>query len=384
MFTDTYLPTRDGVVTSILNTKQELEAQGHEVFIFAPEPYDHSKMDPKVYYFRSKGFSGYEGYTVAMFPTDKCSILRELDVDVIHTHGCFFQGLRSMLAGKALKLPVVLTWHTMVTDAVKYYNFTMLPEWFVDKMMWIYLRTLLTRAECVVAPTHAIETELRKYAPNMRKVEVVPTGIDTDRFNGHYKGDMVRKRLGIKDDEKMILTVGRVAFEKNLDLILNGFASLHKDDPKTKLVIAGNGPAMKHCVDLTSELGITDSTLFPGFVKDEELPKLYTACDAFTIASKFETQGLVLLEAMATAKPITGIDYRAVGELIKDGYNGYKFKDNYEDWARVMRLALDSPEEIKRNARMTAEQFSIKVSAQNLVKIYESSIESKNDRISKR
>jgi 1,2-diacylglycerol 3-alpha-glucosyltransferase len=380
MFTDTYLPTRDGVVTSILNTKKELEAQGHDVFIFAPDPYDHSRKDPEVYYFRSKAFTTYEGYTVAMFPTEKCKILRELNIDVIHTHGLFFQGLRSMLAGKELKLPVVLTWHTMVTDAVKYYNFTIFPEWFVDKMMWIYLRTLLTRAECVVVPTHAIETELRGYAPRMRKVEVVPTGIDTEKFNGHYDGNGIRRRLGVKDDEKMVLTVGRVAWEKNIDLVLKGFALLHKDDPKTKLVIAGNGPAMKHCVELACELGISDSTTFPGFVSDDDLPKYYAACDTFTIASKFETQGLVLLEAMATAKPITGIDYRAVGELIVDGWNGFKFKEEPADWARATRAALDSPEAIRCNARATAERFSIKAAARDLVRIYEGSIESKNKR----
>ncbi|QLH75740.1 MAG: glycosyltransferase [Methanomassiliicoccales archaeon] len=383
MFTDTYLPTRDGVVTSILNTKRELEAQGHEVFIFAPEPYDRVSRDPDVFYFKAKAFRSYDGYTVAMFPTEKCSILRGLGVDVIHTHGLFFQGLRSMLAGKELRLPVVLTWHTMVTDAVKYYNFTMLPEWFVDKMMWIYLRTLLTRAECVVAPTHAIEAELRGYAPRMRRIEVVPTGIDTERFNCHQDGRSMRERMGVKDNEKMVLALGRVAWEKNLDLVLKGFACLHKDEPHTKLVVAGNGPAMGHCVQLAKELGISDHTRFPGFVDDKDLPKLYAACDAFTIASKFETQGLVLLEAMATAKPISGIDYRAVGELIVDGKNGFKFKDDPEDWARATKAALYASDEVRRNARRTAEQFSIKKGVESLVKIYESSIVSKRTRVSR-
>jgi len=384
MFTDTYLPTRDGVVTSILNTRKELEAQGHDVFLFAPEPNDRSKMEPDVHYFKSMAFHGYEGYTVPMFPTDKCRILREMDIDVIHTHGLFFQGLRSMLAGRELGLPVVLTWHTMVTDAVKYYNFTKLPEWFVKRMMGFYLKALLSRSECVVAPTHAIQEELHSYAPKIRKIEVVPTGIDTERFNGHYDGNKIRQRLEIADDEKMILAVGRVAWEKNIDLVLEGFTKLHKEDPKTKLVIAGNGPAMKHCVELAGELKITDCTRFPGFVSDDELPRLYSACDTFTIASKFETQGLVLLEAMATARAVTGINYRAIGELIDDGVNGFKFQDDSDDWVRATKAALEASNDVKKKARETAEQFSLKKSSENLVRIYKDSIDSKKERSGKR
>ncbi|OPY31030.1 MAG: UDP-D-galactose:(glucosyl)lipopolysaccharide-1,6-D-galactosyltransferase [Methanomassiliicoccales archaeon PtaU1.Bin124] len=380
MFTDTYLPARDGVVTSIMSTRKQLQSMGHDVFLFAPAPKFDSDRQPDVHYFRAKAFSRYQGYTIPMFPTDKCHILTKLNVEVIHTHGLLFQALRSMFAGRSMKLPVVITWHTMVTDAAKYYNFTMFPDWMVDLLMWRYLVSLLNRAECIVAPTESIRQELLKYAPNARCIEVVPTGIDCDRFNPNNSGKEMRGRLGLMPDEKMVLTVGRVAWEKNLDLVLKGFADLRRSDPKTRLVVAGNGPAMEHYQKMAKDLGIWDSTTFTGFVSDDDLPGLYSACDAFTIASKFETQGLVLLEAMATAKPVVGIDFRAVGELIEDGKNGYKFTEDPKAWSEATLKALGAGQNVLRNARTTAEAYSIESGATKLLKIYAQSIESKKAR----
>jgi len=381
MFTDTYLPARDGVVTSIMSSRKELQDMGHDVFLFAPAPKRPEDKKDDVIYFRSRAFSRYQGYTIPMYPTDKNRILQKLDVEVIHTHGLLFQGLRSMLAGRTLKLPVVVTWHTMVTDAAKYYNFTMFPDWLVDMLMWRYLKSLVERAECVIAPTHSIKEELLRYAPRARCIEVVPTGIDCDRFHPGNDGTAMRRKLGFKDGEKMVLTVGRVAWEKNLDLVLKGFVDLKRSQPNARLVVAGDGPAREHYTKMAQDLGIGDSTTFTGFVSDGDLPALYSACDAFTIASKFETQGLVLLEAMATGKPVVGIDYRAVGELIRDGHNGFKFAEEAASWSEATNRALGSRDEVRKNARSTAEGYSIHSGAEKLLKIYQKSIESKKARL---
>ena len=381
MFTDTYLPARDGVVTSIMSSRKELQDMGHDVFLFAPAPKRSEDRKEDVIYFRSRAFSKYQGYTIPMYPTDKNRILQKLNVEVIHTHGLLFQGLRSMFAGRTLKLPVVVTWHTMVTDAAKYYNFTMFPDWLVDMLMWRYLKSLVERAECVIAPTNSIREELLRYAPRARCIEVVPTGIDCVRYHPSNDGTAMRRKLGFKDGEKMVLTVGRVAWEKNLDLVLNGFVDLRRSQPNARLVVAGDGPAREHYIKMAQDLGIGDSTIFTGFVSDADLPSLYSACDAFTIASKFETQGLVLLEAMATGKPVVGIDFRAVGELIQDGKNGFKFDENAASWSEATSKALTSNGDIKTNARTTAEGYSIHSGAEKLLKIYRQSIDSKKKRL---
>lgn len=383
MFTDSYLPSRDGVVTSILLSKKSLESLGHEVIIFAPDPKDPRQREEGAYYFKSKCFQSYQGYYIPMFPVENCGILKKLDVDVIHSQGLFFMGLRSMFAGRNLKLPVVVSFHTMVLDATKYYNFTPLPDWVVTQLMWTYLRSLLERADSVIVPTNAIKEELLCSANGIRHIEVIPTGVDSNMFNPLIDGSAMRAKYGL-DGGKVVLTVGRIAYEKNLDLVLEGFKILRDRNPDTKLVVVGKGPASNHVEKKAKDLGIQDNTFFLGFIPDQDLPGLYAACDAFTIASKFETQGLVVLEAMATGKPVVGIDYRAIAEIIDNDVNGFTFSENPNSWALAIERALESGQRVCVKARERAEEYSLQRSAMKLIDVYKYAITSKKERLTAR
>ncbi|MCX6651042.1 MAG: glycosyltransferase [Methanomassiliicoccales archaeon] len=380
MFTDSYLPTRDGVVTSLLLTKRELERMGHEVFVFAPQPAKGDPEEPGVQYFRSIGFPQYSGYRIPIFPTNKCELLQHLDVDVIHIHGVMFQAVRGLLAGRALKKPAVLTFHTMVTEAAKFYNATPFPEWVVQLGMWSYLRIILQRPEVVVVPTQTIKTEIKRYAPHIRRFEVIPTGVDLDRFHPGIDGSEVRKRHHL-EGKKVIMHLGRIAWEKNIDLVLRGFARLSYQEKDTVLVIVGDGPAKEHLQKLAKELGVEDKVIFTGFVPDEELPQHYAACDVLTLASKFETQGLVILEAMAEGKPVSGIRYRAVAELIREGVNGSLFEETPESWSQATMRLLQDPERYRKGALAKAKEFSAGQWATRLLDIYNYAIESKSARV---
>jgi len=379
MFTDSYLPTRDGVVTSLLLTKRELERMGHTVYVFAPDPADPSDREEGVHYFRSIGFHRYSGYRIPLFPTDKCHILEGLDVDLIHVHGLMFQAVRGMLAGRALRKPVVLTFHTMVTEAARFYNFTPFPEWVIQLGMWTYLRTILHRAEVVIAPTVAIKNELKRYAPHIKRLEVIPTGVDLDRFNPRIDGSEVRRRYGL-EGKKVILHLGRIAWEKNIDLVVRGFALLSAHEPEARLLLVGEGPAKEHVRGLVEELGIEERVIFTGFVPDPELPQFYAACDVLTLASKFETQGLVILEAMAVGKPVSGIRYRAVAELVREGENGELFEETPYSWSQATLRLLRDPERYREGALAKAREFSAGQWATRLVDVYRYAIEAKAGR----
>lgn len=379
MFTDSYLPTRDGVVTSLLLTKRELERMGHTVYVFAPDPADPSDREEGVHYFRSIGFHRYSGYRIPLFPTDKCHILEGLDVDLIHVHGLMFQAVRGMLAGRALRKPVVLTFHTMVTEAARFYNFTPFPEWVIQLGMWTYLRTILHRAEVVIAPTVAIKNELKRYAPHIKRLEVIPTGVDLDRFNPRIDGSEVRRRYGL-EGKKVILHLGRIAWEKNIDLVVRGFALLSAHEPEARLLLVGEGPAKEHVRGLVKELGIEERVIFTGFVPDPELPQFYAACDVLTLASKFETQGLVILEAMAVGKPVSGIRYRAVAELVREGENGELFEETPYSWSQATLRLLRDPERYREGALAKAREFSVGQWATRLVDVYRYAIEAKAGR----
>jgi 1,2-diacylglycerol 3-alpha-glucosyltransferase len=352
-----------------------LEALGHQVTIFAPEPGNGHREDG-VYYFPSISFKRYPGYSIAPFPSNKCEILKDIGVDIIHAHGVLFMGVRSLFAARTLDIPVVITFHTMVTDAVKFYAPVPVPDWVTNRLFWIYLRQLLERADSVVSPTDAIKTELMAYAPSMHRVEVIPTGVDCQRFRPDLDGSEVRRRYSL-EGEKVLLHVGRIAWEKNLDLVIDGFGSLVKDDPMVRLLIVGDGPAKAHYMELVRKKGLESKVTFTGFVSDDDLPFVYAACDALAIASKFETQGLVGLEANATGKPVAGINYRAVKEMIHEGENGYLFEDDPISCAKAMRTALDHSEEIRTKARRYALGYSAELSVQKLVDLYGDAIEGK-------
>jgi 1,2-diacylglycerol 3-alpha-glucosyltransferase len=371
---------RDGVVTSILLTKKELEKLGHEVFIFAPAPKSDADREEGVRYFRSVAFRGYRGYRVPLFPTNKSEILEELGIDIIHNHGLAFNALRSMFAGRTLKRPVVTTWHTNATEAVKYYNVWGLPEDVSVNLMWIYIKRLLRRSEAVIAPTTAIKNELTSNVSRLRRVEVIPTGVDLGRFRTDLDSSLLRERYGL-EGKRVVLHLGRIAMEKNLDLILNGFAKLAPRHPDLVLMVAGDGPARGHYQELSKMLGISDRTVFTGFIKDEELPLHYALCDVFTIASKFETQGLVVLEAMACGRPVVGIDFRAVAEIIRNDKDGFLFQGTKESWCDAMERALAAPPWIGQMARARSEQYSQSEGARKLVDLYRDAFASKQTRV---
>ena len=377
MMTDSYLPTRDGVVTSVMLTKEVLEARGHEVFIVAPDPGVESQRQEGIVYFRSKGFKSYPGYFVPMFPADKMARIRALDVDIIHCHGIATMALRGLLVGRHLELPVVMTFHTMVTEAMEYYSpIPMSPE-ISDRLTWRYLRSLLQRVDGVIAPTQSIQDELLEHAPRIRGISVIPTGVDLARFHTALDGSSIRARHGL-EGKKAVLHVGRVSFEKNIDTVVMAMRHLPED---TVLLVVGSGPASDHLRNLAEHLGLGARVVFTGFVPDEELPLYYAAADAFVLASKFETQGLVVLEAMACGLPVTGIRFRALADIIEDGVSGILFDDGPESCADALQRCLDEGEGMRAKARERALQFSLESSAQLLEQAYVLAKEVKESRL---
>ncbi len=375
MFTDTYLPTVDGVVNSILRTKKELNKLGHEVFIFAP---DHTeKVEEKnTFYFKAKEFRTYPSYRMAFTPSrEKNILIKRADIDILHAHGIAFMGLKAMLSAKELKKPLILTFHTMVIEATHYVPIHLKAD-FLAKMGKIYLCQFLRRCDCIIVPTKAILSDLKNICPNMKRIRVVPTGIDNSRFNPDIDGSGIRKELGLEENE-IILHVGRLAKEKNLEMLLNAFPYVKKKKQRAKLLVVGEGPAKEYYKELAVKMNISEDVIFCGFVSDDKLPQYYACSDAFAIASKFETQGLVILEAMACGTPVAGINYRAIPDLIEDNKNGFLFDDDDPlSCANAVIECLECSRDIKRNARKTAEFYSIENCTRKLIDAYEETLNS--------
>ena len=376
MVTDSYHPTRDGVVTSLEITKKGLEGRGHEVFVVAPDPGKKFRMEG-VSYFRAIRFKTYEGYFLPILPSNKIEIIDSLNIDVIHIHGVAVMALKAMLAARTLKKPVVLTFHTMVGDTMRYYSPIDMPPEMADRLVWIYLRNLLKRADAVISPTPSIATELEENNIRPRgRLAVIPTGTDTARFHPKNDDSHIRKKYGL-DGKKIIVHVGRISYEKNIDVAVRALSQLDDD---IVMVIVGKGPAKEDLEKLVKDIGLTERVIFTGFVPDEELPYYYAAADVAISASKFETQGLSILEAMSSGVPVACVSERAFKDIVRDGENGFIFTDG-SDCATAVRKCINGGQTIKDGARRTAERYSIVTAAEEMENLYKEVIVLKKKRL---
>ena len=375
MMTDSWFPTRDGVVTSITIIKESLEALGHEVFIVAPEPEKEFRQEG-VYYFPAVRFRSYEGYYVPILPSNKMEILREIDPDVIHIHGVATMALRGLICGHELGIPTVMTFHTMVDDAAKYYSPIKIPPETMEKLIWIYLRQILKRMDVVVTPTACIGEELRSRGAICRNLVTIPTGTNTAEFHPGIASDDIRRRHGL-EGRRVAIHVGRISYEKELEMVVRAMRRID-----ATLLVAGKGPAKADIEKLVKDLGLQDKVVFAGFVPDSELPAYYNAADIAVSASKFETQGLSILEAMASGKPVACRNGRAFAEIVHDGVNGYLF-DDVDGCVEAMEKAFDASAEVREASLKTALDNSREKSAQLYVDAYELAIETRKERCRK-
>lgn len=371
LFTDSWLPAVDGVVNSVLMTKGALEARGHEVFVFAPEDPDNGRhVEPRTVWIKAKAFRHYPGYRLAIFLGHEMDQVRDLGIDIIHSHGVGFVGVKALFASWGAKIPLVQTYHTIIQDALQFYSPIGLNLHLLERGLRLYLRIFLHKCAGVVVPSRAILREILNLAPRTRISDVIPTGVDPDRFHPKLDGHAIREQWGLNGHD-VLLHVGRVAPEKNLPLAIHAFGLLRERNPDAKMLIVGRGPDLGKCYEIVRKRGLQGDVIFTGFVPDHDLPRYYAAADAFVIPSRFETQGLVVLEALASGRPVAGANYRAIPEFVRDGENGSLFDPwDVRGCAAAMERCLGERDRMAVAARETALAFSAERCAGRLEGVY--------------
>lgn len=375
-FTDTYLPNIDGVVTSIVSFKNELEKRGNRVYIHSSGTGqdEKSNLDPSVFYYPSVKFPPYPQYKLAVFPfTQAKRRVFESEAELVHCHAIASMGLSAIKTAGDLDLPLVGTFHTMVPIATQYMARTELGRKVATAVAWKAVKLFYTPFDLVTTPSKATAKLLEENG--LPRVHAVPNGIDLHRFNPGLDKRKIRKKLEIKDTEKMVIVTGRLALEKNVDVVIKAIKLVESEIP-VKLVVTGKGPAQQKCEKLVKDLGLRDQVVFTGFVPSQDVPFYCRAADCFATASNFETQGLALLEAMACGVPAVGANSLAIPESIDDGKNGFLFEPfDAEDCAEKILDVLEADgkeyERLCANARKKAEEFSIEKCTDRLLKAYE-------------
>ncbi len=368
-FTDTWLPTRDGVVTSLQSFKGELEERGHRVYLFAPGTENHDDLDENIFIYKGRTFRGYPSYRV---PPIRSLLTRRterhiarIQPDIIHSHGPAIMGVHAVKAARHSNAPLLFTYHTMLEDSLHFVTTMPLTQAIVGRLLPIWLRWYFHRCQGVIAPSRAAAMEISRYS-NV-PIEVIPTGIDLQRFH-QADGTRVRHRHDLAG--AVVLHVGRIVQEKNLDLLVWAAPRILREKPDAMFVVVGTGPYAPAVQRHVEQKGLSDHFVFPGFVPDEELPGYYAAADVFAFPSTYETQGIVAIEAMVTGTAVVAAAARSLPELIRDGENGFLFQPG-DMGALADRVieALDA--DVEAAARRTAEEFSRERCTDHLVSYYE-------------
>jgi len=367
LFTDAYLPEISGVTVLVRRLRDELERLGHEVLVYAPR-YDEPSDDERgVFRFRAGPVFAYKTARMAV-PYNREAAKTYASLDLVHSHTPFSLAYAALTASFRHRVPHVQTYHTYLSQYRHYVPRPLRPT---VKGAERYSALLCNRCTMVTVPTQSIEAELRRFGVR-RPIIALPFGPDLPLYD-RPPAWSPRETLGIAEDAVVYLYAGRVAQEKNLRFLLRSFARIHERDPRSTLVVAGDGPLRLELERMAEEMGVGAAVHFPGFLDQARLVDVYRASDVFLFASKTETQGLVLVEAMAAKTPAVAVDALGVRDVVRDGENGFLVSEDEDALAEKALEAVASAslfERLGQGARRTAEEMSVQTSTQRLIEIY--------------
>ena len=367
MFTDSYLPNTDGVVSSILSYKKGLESSGHRMFVFAPDS-QMAKKEPGVYRFAAVPFPPYPEYRAAILPYVSSKVAKSNDLTLIHCKAMMTMGLSAVAFKARTKLPAMASLETMIPEGTHYIIKHKSAESIGRKIGWAYLKWFYGRFKLVTAPSKHAQAML---AENNIDAEVLPSPIDTDRFVPNSHGAKVKKALGLAG-KNVVASVGRVVQEKNYSFLLKVAAHMPDD---TVFMIVGKGPYLDALKQEAWKAGVSGKFVFTGFVPDGVLVDHYNAADAFVFPSKFETQGLTHLEAMSCGKPAAVLKDTPMEEVISEGKNGFSFPEDEKACAEALLKCIEKKGSLSDGARKTALAHSIPACTEKLLGCYKRLLE---------
>lgn len=381
LFTDTYPPYINGVSTSVLMLKQGLEKLGHEVYVVTVNSENfHYKKEDNVLMIPGIPIGIYDFRMTSLYPLRALKIIKSWDLDVIHTHTEFAVGTFARLIAKQYNIPLVHTYHTMYEEYIYY-----ITKGYFDgasKKLVEYLTLFLCdkTVEELIVPTKKTYDLFKEKYKVKRDVHIIPSGIDVTRF---YKENVdllsiksLKKELNIKKDDFVILFVGRIAKEKSIDFLIKNLKAILKKVPKARMIIVGDGPDMNELALLVRENKLDKHVTFTGKVPWSEIPKYYQLANVFVTASKTETQGLTVIEAMAAEKPVVAIKDESFELVMKDKQDGLFFETK-EEYQRLIIELYNNPSYAKmiaKQARITANAYNPEVYAKRVLEVYESVI----------
>lgn len=369
---DWYIPAVNGVVTSVLNLKRGLEARGHEVRILTLSGTRHSfEKDGVIYVGSVKADAVYPGARLRVSSGKNwMDRMMEWQPDIVHSNCEFSTFPLAQRISRELRIPLVHTYHTVYENYTHYFSPS--KVW-GRKLVTVFSRRVAAKTDALIAPTEKVKTLLQGYGISA-PIYVLPTGIDQKKFISAGKASerlLLRKQLGILPEQVVLVSVGRMAKEKNGGELLRMME--HFRGKNIRLLLVGDGPCRQKLQKQTEELGIGEQVIFTGMVPPEQVSRYYQAGNLFVSASTSETQGLTYIEALSSGLPLLCRRDDSLQGVILEDINGWQY-DSETDFIQKVRNFMGHQEQQKvwsANALQMGEKFSIPAFASHAEQIYQ-------------
>ncbi|KRM94905.1 glycosyltransferase [Liquorilactobacillus aquaticus DSM 21051] len=329
IFTDTYYPQVSGVATSIKTLKEQLESHGHNVYIFTTtDPkVDSNHYERNIFRFKSIPFISFTDRRIAVRGLFRAyQVAKELNLDIVHTQTEFSMGWIGKFVAKNLKIPCLHTYHTMYEDYLHYVaKGRLLKPYHVKQMS----RSFCYHMTGIVAPSERVLNTLESYGIKT-PISVIPTGVNIAKFQHCDTADNWRVKYGISMETPLLLTVSRLAYEKNINNLIAAMPRIIQRVPDVRLLVVGDGPAKDELSEQVNHLQLHNNIVFTGEVDNEDVPHYYHMANLFVSTSISESQGLTYIEALASGLQVVATHSPYTDQLLDDPAIGATFFDENE------------------------------------------------------
>jgi glycosyltransferase involved in cell wall biosynthesis len=368
LFTETFLPKIDGIVTRLKHTVEHLQRNGDRVLVFCPDGGLREYQGAKIH--------GVSGIPLPLYPELKLAIprptirwtLERFKPDLIHVVNPAVLGVGGIYYAKTMNIPLVASYHTHLPQYLQHYGLGSL-----EGLLWELLKLGHNQAQLNLCTSTAMVQEL--VDRGIERVDLWQRGVDTEMFQPHLATEQMRSRLSQGyPDNPLLLYVGRLSAEKEIEQIKPVLEAI----PDARLALVGNGPNR----EALQEHFKGTATNFVGYLEGLELASAFACADAFIFPSRTETLGLVLLEAMAAGCPVVAARSGGIPDIVTDGVNGYLFEpsDPQGAIAATKRLleAKQEREHLRQNARQEAEKWGWAAATRQLQDYYQAVLDSQS------
>lgn len=388
IFTETYTPYISGLVTSEVMLKNALEKLGHEVYVVTAnlESFKYEwNEEERVLKIPGIPTGIYDSRLTSIYPIQAVNKIRGWKLDVIHSQTEFAIGTFARIFAKQYNIPLVHTYHTMYEDYVHYITkgyFLKSSKKLVEYLTKFYCDKTATELIVPTNKTYKLFKEKYKFEKN---INIIPTGIEVERFYteniDQKQVQELRKSLGITKKDFTILFVGRLAEEKNVEFLIDSQKKLREKYNNIKLIIVGDGPDKDKYEAYSKKIGLEGNVIFTGKAAWSDMPLYYNMANIFATASKTETQGLTVIEAMASNTVPVCMRDEAFQSMVTEELNGLFFETNEEYEKAILRLYENKKELSKfdKQARVQAETYSSKYYGERVLEVYNRAIKEKKE-----